>query len=243
MRQGGSAESATRSNLQSRVSSTRNLNSRKASRSGNQVSYLTRWVIKERLPFFVNSELYRTYKFFIELTTAKTATKTNTSNVENISLTDKDSSTTKRSKRIRAKSSKASQLPPLVVCAASSPKNLSIKRSQSFPAIPSKDINNNNINNSNNNSDNNNKNINNKNSSSDENESTTTSRPASVLEFNALEDAVDEYLIPSSPAQMIDVERISCFQKVRNLRTNYLKMSSVVFHVLYICDCYAGTFE
>ena len=47
------------------------MNSRASRRaSSSRVKHISRWVIKERLPFFVHSKHYRIYKFFVELTTS-----------------------------------------------------------------------------------------------------------------------------------------------------------------------------
>lgn len=90
-----SHESGNRANLQSRVSSTRNLNSRASRKaSSSRVRHITRWVVKERLPFFVHSKLYRIYKFFNELTSSSITTFENDSSLDGKTIEDVENSET-----------------------------------------------------------------------------------------------------------------------------------------------------
>ena len=158
-----SLESANpRTSLQSRVSSTRNLNSKAGRRaSSSRVKHITRWVVKERLPFFVHSKLYRVYKFFNELTTKSSPTLENDSlpgdktieDIENHETTTSSTNqqrVTKSSVHAKLNDSEFSQSTnlPSIKPATTSTSNraanhtgsgdgnrTNIKRSQSFPII------------------------------------------------------------------------------------------------------------
>ena len=171
---------------------------------------MTRWIVKERLPFFVNSKLHRTYKFFDEITsTTKALEKQDLSDGNNLDENRKTIPSTPTQHSTRAsplitncvKYSKTSNLPSLVPTAKN---RITVKRSQSFPMIS----NNKQLFEPNNNTNDNTfggNYVTGENGRS--NEPSMMSRPESVLEFNTegrnYKDGDDLHIAPT-PEMMSD---------------------------------------